>query len=98
MAGLFENKELFCTGAFIARFHILTVALCLIKFFTNLGLPLENYHAQSGKMLTPFEVLRYQFEKVEIHKDYNYRDRTFLYNNIGVITVIIVTHAFKDCR
>ena len=98
MAGLFENKELFCTGAFISPFHIITVALCLIKFFMKSGLPLENYHAQSGKCLTPHELILYQFQKVEIHKDYSYWDRKLLYNNIGVITVIIVTHAFKDCR
>ena len=64
----------------------------------NLLTSLDNYHAKRGKLLTPFEVSRYQFEKVEIHNGYNWNDWKLLQDNIGLITVIIVNHAFKDCR
>ena len=98
MAGLFENNTLFCSGAFISQIHILTLALCLVKFFTVPYARFEDYYAESGITLTPFDLIQYQFQKVEIHKDYNLWNRDLLHGNLGLITVIILTRSFKDCR
>ena len=95
MAGLFENEALFCTGAFISHTHILTVAICLIKFFKIPYARFETHHAEAGKYLTAFELIKYEFRKVEIHNGYNLENMNVLQDNIGLITVIIVTHSFK---
>ena len=84
MAGFHEWEELFCTGAFISEFHILTVASCIEKFFMDLLTSLDNYHVKRKKMLTSFGVMRYQFENVEIHNGYNWNDWKHLQNNIGL--------------
>ena len=93
VAGLYEAQQLFCTGILISAKHVLTVGICLKRFFVNPNIDYSYYHVKLGTDYLYEKNLKFSFKNVKIHMHYNYVNED-LPHNIGLITVRSLYYIF----
>ena len=94
LAALYRKEVHFCTGSMISPKHILTAAKCMEEFFMCEYPDFSKHYAWVGSFNLKEGGIIYDYEQVEIHKDYNFEYSDYIYN-IGLITVLIKTYLFK---